>query len=109
MTTLALLSYGWLAVIVAGMLLYPLAGVPMWQVVPLGLVERGLALTELATLTLLATSAYRAAPSPADTALRSQSAVLDARKLHYGSEVRTGRGGGDGAGRGGAGEGVSAR
>jgi len=52
--------------------------VPMWQVVPLGLVERGLALTELAALTLLATSAYRAAPSPADTALRSQSAVLDA-------------------------------
>ena len=39
----ALLAFGWLAVIVAGMLLYPLAGVPMWQVVPLGLVERGLA------------------------------------------------------------------
>jgi hypothetical protein len=60
LTTLALLSYGWLAVIVAGMLLYPLAGVPMWQVVPLGLVERGLAGTELAALTLLATAAHRA-------------------------------------------------
>jgi hypothetical protein len=108
---LAVLAYGWLAVIVAGMLLYPLAGVPMWQVVPLGLVERGLALTEVAALALLAATAYRAAPSPAPsphTALRSHSAVSDARKLHYGSEVRTGRGGATGEWEW-EGEGVSAR
>jgi hypothetical protein len=83
LTTLALLSYGWLSVIVAGMLLYPLAGVPMWQVVPLGLVERGLALSELAALTLLATTAYRAAP--AHTRLRTSPAhtpPLDAPPLH---------------------------
>ena len=63
---LAVLAYGWLTVIVAGMLLYPLAGVPMWQVVPLGMVERALSLTEVAALTLLATTAYRAAPSAVD-------------------------------------------
>ena len=63
---LAVLAYGWLTVIVAGMLLYPLAGVPMWQVVPLGMVERALSLTEVAALTPLATTAYRAAPSAVD-------------------------------------------
>ncbi len=59
---LAALSFGWLAVIAAGMLLYPLAGVSWWwQVVPLGLVERGLALTEVAIVVVLGCWAWRAA------------------------------------------------
>jgi Protein of unknown function (DUF998) len=58
---LAALSFGWLSVIVAGMLLYPLAGVSWWQFVPLGLVERGLALTEVAIVVLLGCWSWRAA------------------------------------------------
>jgi Protein of unknown function (DUF998) len=57
---LAVVSFGWLAVIVAGMLLYPLAGISLWQVVPLGLMERGLALTEVAIVVLLGCWAWRA-------------------------------------------------
>jgi Protein of unknown function (DUF998) len=63
---LGIASFGWLAVIVAGMLLYPLAGISWWQVVPLGLVERGLALTEVAIVVLLGCWAWRAAGSTGD-------------------------------------------
>jgi hypothetical protein len=53
-------SYGWLAVIVLGMLLYPLAGLSLWGFVPLGLVERGLGATEVAALLVLGSWAWRA-------------------------------------------------
>ena len=52
-------SFGWLAVIVLGMLLYPLAGLSLWRYVPLGLLERGLGLTEVAALLVLGRWAWR--------------------------------------------------
>jgi hypothetical protein len=53
-------SFGWLAVIVLGMLLYPLAGLSLWPYAPLGLLERGLGVTEVAALLLLGSWAWRA-------------------------------------------------
>lgn len=61
---LGLLSFGWLSSIVFGMLLYPLTGVSWWQIVPLGLVERGLVLTEIAALVLLGCAPWRTAEVP---------------------------------------------
>lgn len=58
---LAVASAGWLAVIVVAFLLRGVLGVPWWQVVPLGLVERGLAVTEVATVVVLALWAHHAA------------------------------------------------
>ena len=58
---LGLLSLAWLSTIVLGVLLRPLTGVPWWQFVPLGLVERGLAVTEVAAVVLLGVWAWRAA------------------------------------------------
>jgi hypothetical protein len=55
------LSFGWLSTIVVGVALRPLTGVPWWQFVPLGLVERGLAVTEVATVVLMGVWAWRAA------------------------------------------------
>ena len=52
---------GWLSTIVLGVALRPLTGVPWWQFVPLGLVERGLAVTEVATVVLMGAWAWRAA------------------------------------------------
>ena len=55
------LSFGWLSTIVLGVALRPLTGVPWWRFVPLGLVERGLAVTEVAAVLLMAAWAWRAA------------------------------------------------
>lgn len=54
----------WLSVILLGVVLRPLTGVPWWQFVPLGLVERGLAITEVATVVVLGRWAGHAAATP---------------------------------------------
>ena len=61
-------SLGWLSTIVLGVALRPLTGVPWWRFLPLGLVERGLALTEVAAVVVLglwARHAARVAPREA--------------------------------------------
>ncbi|MHA6792579.1 DUF998 domain-containing protein [Pseudonocardia bannensis] len=50
---LAAVSLVWLAPILAGFALRPLTGVPWWRAVPLGLLERGLAATEVALVVAL--------------------------------------------------------
>ena len=57
-------SVAWLAPILLGFALRSLTGVPWWQFVPLGLFERGLALTEVAALVVMGMWAARAASSP---------------------------------------------
>ena len=57
-------SLAWLAPILLGFVLRPLTGVPWWRFVPLGLFERGLALTEVAAVAVLAVWAARAAADP---------------------------------------------
>jgi Protein of unknown function (DUF998) len=54
-------SLAWLAPILLGLVLRPLTGVPWWRFVPLGLFERGLALTEVAVVLVLGLWAARAA------------------------------------------------
>jgi len=56
---LAWASYGWLGLIVLGMVLYPLAGLTLWRYLPLGLLERGLGATEVAALLVLGSLARR--------------------------------------------------
>ena len=51
---LGVASLGWLVPILLGFVLRPLTGVPWWQFVPLGIMERGLALTEVAVVVALA-------------------------------------------------------
>ena len=58
---LGAVALAWLAPILLGFVLRPLTGVPWWQFVPLGLFERGLALTEVATLVVMGVWAARAA------------------------------------------------
>ena len=58
---LGVASLGWLMPILLGFVLRPLTGVPWWQFVPLGLFERGLALTEVAALVVMGMWAARAA------------------------------------------------
>lgn len=59
-TALGWLSLGWLSTILLGVLLRPLTGVPWWQFLPLGLVERGLAATEVVALVVMGAWAHRA-------------------------------------------------
>ena len=47
--------------ILLGFVVRPLTGVPWWQFVPLGLFERGLALTEVVALVVMGIWAARAA------------------------------------------------
>ena len=58
---LGLAALAWLAPILLGFVLRPLTGVPWWQFVPLGLFERGVALTEVAAVLVMALWAARAA------------------------------------------------
>jgi hypothetical protein len=60
---LGVASLAWLAPILLGFALRPLTGIPWWQFVPLGLFERGLALTEVAALLVMGTWAACAASS----------------------------------------------
>lgn len=57
---LGAVSLAWLAPILLGFVLRPLTGVPWWQFVPLALFERGLALTEVATVVVMGMWAARA-------------------------------------------------
>lgn len=65
---LGAIGLAWFLPIVAAMLLRPATGLPWWQAIPLGLVERGLALSEVAALVVL-TVAMRPKPTAPDTAL----------------------------------------
>lgn len=60
---LAVLSLLWLGSILAGVVLRPFTGVPWWQFLPLGIVERGLALSEVATVVVLGLWAWRSVPA----------------------------------------------
>ena len=60
---LGLAALAWLAPILLGFVLRPLTGVPWWQFVPLGLFERGVALTEVAAVLVMGLWAARAARS----------------------------------------------
>lgn len=100
--SLSLVSLAWLTPILAGFALRPLTGIPWWRIVPLGLVERGLAVTEVAlvlTLALWALSARPTRPTPPRVGLSECAS--------RGLAVReSGSGGarvGDGTGRGGQG------
>jgi uncharacterized membrane protein YozB (DUF420 family) len=63
---LAALSLLWLGSIITGVVLRPFTGVPWWQFLPLGIVERGLALTEVAVVVVLGLWAWRSVPSRAE-------------------------------------------
>jgi Protein of unknown function (DUF998) len=79
---LGLLSFGWLSVIVFGMLLYPLTGASLWPLMPLGLLERGLALTDVTAVVVLGCWAWRAAGesvAPAHRAARHWPGAVAAR------------------------------
>jgi len=65
---LGLLSFGWLAVILASLVLGPLNGVAWWRFIPIGLVERGLALSEVAAVVVMGLWAYRASQVPVPAA-----------------------------------------
>lgn len=56
-------SLAWLAPILAGFVLRPFTGVPWWRFVPLGLTERGLAVTEVAVVLALGWWAWHAGRS----------------------------------------------
>jgi Protein of unknown function (DUF998) len=60
---LGVLSLLWLGSIFAGALLRPVTGLPWWQFLPLGLVERGLALSEVAAVVVLGVWAWRSVPA----------------------------------------------
>ena len=51
---LAITALAWLGAILSGVVLRPFSGVPWWQFLPLGIMERGLALTEVAVVVALA-------------------------------------------------------
>ena len=58
---LGVVALAWLAPLLLGFALRPLTGVPWWRFVPLGLFERGLALTEVAAVLVMGFWAARAA------------------------------------------------
>lgn len=57
---LAWLSLAWLTPVLLGVALWPLTGVPWYRFVPLGLFERGLALSEVAAVLVMGLWAARA-------------------------------------------------
>ena len=71
---LAVAALTWLGAILSGVVLRPLSGVPWWQFLPLGIMERGLALTEVAVLVALAFWARSRPPAG-----RSVDAAVSAR------------------------------
>jgi hypothetical protein len=71
---LGVVAYLWFAWILGGFLLRPLTGRSWWQTIPLGLVERGLALTEVLVVVVLALWALAAARPRAVSPLPPRSA-----------------------------------
>jgi hypothetical protein len=71
-TALAGLALVWFAPIIVAMAGHRAGGLPWWQTIPLGLVERGLALTQIGALSLLCVAVLRRrdavldSPEPAD-------------------------------------------
>jgi hypothetical protein len=63
---LGIASLAWLAPVLLGFVLRPLTGVPWWQFVPLGLFERGVALTEVAAVLVMGAWATRATAAGPD-------------------------------------------
>jgi hypothetical protein len=61
---LGVASLAWLVPILLGFVLRPLTGVPWWRFVPLGVFERGVALTEFAALVVMGVWAAHAARHP---------------------------------------------
>jgi hypothetical protein len=61
-TALGAATLAWMAAILAGIPLGPLLGLPWWQVWPLGLMERGLALTLVAAVVALGVWTARQQP-----------------------------------------------
>jgi len=61
---LAVAALAWLGAILSGVVLRPFSGVPWWQFLPLGIMERGLALTEVGVVVALAFWAVARAPAP---------------------------------------------
>jgi len=59
---LAITALAWLGAILSGVALRPFSSVPWWQFLPLGIMERGLALTEVAVVVALAFWARSRAP-----------------------------------------------
>ena len=66
---LAIAALTWLGAILSGVVLRPFSGVPWWQFLPLGIMERGLALTEVAVVVAMAVWAGSGAPSAPRDAL----------------------------------------
>lgn len=62
---LGLLSLAWFSPMLYAIFTAPLTGTPWWRAIPLGLVERGLALTEVLSLVALAVLVLRSARSSA--------------------------------------------
>ena len=56
---LGALSLAWFLPIIVAILLYPQTGVSWWRAIPLGLVERGLAASEVAALVVLGIAMLR--------------------------------------------------
>jgi hypothetical protein len=71
---LGVVAYLWFSWILGGFLLRPLTGRSWWQTIPLGLVERGLALTEVLVVVVLALWALAAARPRAVSPLPPRSA-----------------------------------
>jgi hypothetical protein len=63
---LGIASLAWLAPVLLGFVLRPLTGVPWWRFVPLGLFERGVALTEVAAVVVMGVWATRAVAADPD-------------------------------------------
>jgi len=70
-TVLAGLALLWFVPIVVAMARHRAGGLPWWQAIPLGLIERGLALTEIVVLVLLCVGALRRSDLPLDQRRRA--------------------------------------
>ncbi|WP_191838078.1 DUF998 domain-containing protein [Catellatospora chokoriensis] len=62
----ALAALAFISVIIGAYLLTPYTGLPWWDVIPLGFVERGMATFEVLTVLALGRWAWRASSTPAD-------------------------------------------
>lgn len=72
---LGIASLLWFGTILAGVALSPFTSVPWWEFLPLGLVERGMALTEVAAVVVMGLWAHRAVTAPAPVAAAPVEAV----------------------------------